>query len=59
VGPDPRAVDDRAPTKGLYILTGSATPREDVNRHSGAGRIAVIQMRRSWTVTRSPPKTRD
>jgi len=40
-----RAVDDRAPTKGLYILTGSATPREDVNRHSGAGRIAVIQMR--------------
>ena len=40
-----RAVDDRAPAKGLYILTGSATPREDVNRHSGAGRIAIIQMR--------------
>jgi predicted AAA+ superfamily ATPase len=40
-----RAVDDRAPTKGLYLLTGSATPRDDVNRHSGAGRIAVIQMR--------------
>ncbi len=40
-----RAVDDHAPTKGLYILTGSATPSEDVNRHSGAGRIAVIQMR--------------
>ena len=40
-----RAVDDRAPSKGLYILTGSATPHEDVNRHSGAGRIAVIQMR--------------
>jgi predicted AAA+ superfamily ATPase len=40
-----RAVDDRAPTKGLYILTGSATPRADVNRHSGAGRIAIIQMR--------------
>ncbi|WP_067430533.1 ATP-binding protein [Nocardioides jensenii] len=40
-----RAVDDRAPAKGLYILTGSATPREDINRHSGAGRIAVIQMR--------------
>ncbi|MGJ9412944.1 ATP-binding protein [Aeromicrobium sp. CF4.19] len=40
-----RAVDDRAPMKGLYILTGSATPREDVNRHSGAGRIAIIQMR--------------
>lgn len=40
-----RAVDDRAPAKGLYILTGSATPSEDVNRHSGAGRIAIIQMR--------------
>ena len=40
-----RAVDDRAPAKGLYILTGSATPREDVNRHSGAGRIAISQMR--------------
>lgn len=40
-----RAVDDRAPAKGLYILTGSATPRDDVNRHSGAGRIAIIQMR--------------
>lgn len=40
-----RAVDDRAPAKGLYILTGSATPREDINRHSGAGRIAIIQMR--------------
>lgn len=40
-----RAVDDRAPAKGLYILTGSATPNDDVNRHSGAGRISVIQMR--------------
>lgn len=40
-----RAVDDHAPEKGLYILTGSATPNEDVNRHSGAGRIAIIQMR--------------
>lgn len=40
-----RAVDDRSPDKGLFIMTGSATPREDVTRHSGAGRIAVIQMR--------------
>lgn len=40
-----RAVDDQAPAKGLYILTGSATPSDDVNRHSGAGRIAIIQMR--------------
>lgn len=40
-----RAVDDRAPAKGLYILTGSATPNDDVNRHSGAGRIGIIPMR--------------
>jgi predicted AAA+ superfamily ATPase len=40
-----RAVDDRAPAKGLYVLTGSATPRDDVARHSGAGRIATITMR--------------
>jgi len=40
-----RGVDDRAPNKGLYILTGSATPSDDISRHSGAGRIAVIQMR--------------
>lgn len=40
-----RTVDDRAPAKGLCILTGSATPDDDVNRHSGAGRISIIQMR--------------
>lgn len=40
-----RAVDDRAPAKGLFILTGSSTPSDDVNRHSGAGRISIIQMR--------------
>ncbi len=30
---------------GLYILTGSSTPNEDVRRHSGAGRISVLAMR--------------
>ena len=40
-----RAVDDRNPLKGQFILTGSATPDDDVMRHSGAGRIAAIQMR--------------
>ncbi|NNM47776.1 ATP-binding protein [Knoellia koreensis] len=40
-----RAVDDRSPEKGLFIMAGSATPRDDINRHSGAGRIGVIQMR--------------
>lgn len=39
-----RQVDDRQ-GRGLYILTGSATPRDDANRHSGAGRFAVISMR--------------
>lgn len=39
-----RQVDDRD-GKGLYILTGSATPNDDATRHSGAGRFGVIQMR--------------
>lgn len=39
-----RQVDDRQ-GKGLYILTGSATPNDDVTRHSGAGRFGVINMR--------------
>lgn len=39
-----RQVDDRG-TPGQFILTGSATPRDNTNRHSGAGRIAVLRMR--------------
>lgn len=39
-----RAVDDRGEA-GQFILTGSATPRDDVVRHSGAGRISVLRMR--------------
>jgi uncharacterized protein len=42
-----RAVDDGAPP-GPFLLTGSATPpesEEDVQRHSGAGRIDVLRMR--------------
>ena len=39
-----RQVDDRA-APGLCILTGSATPSDDVNRHSGAGRFGTIRMR--------------
>ena len=39
-----RHVDDRQ-QQGQFILTGSATPRDDVNRHSGAGRFAVLRMR--------------
>jgi len=40
-----RAVDDSERGRGLYILAGSATPKDDVNRHSGAGRIGVLTMR--------------
>ena len=39
-----RAVDDRGEA-GQFILTGSATPRDVVARHSGAGRISVLRMR--------------
>lgn len=39
-----REVDDRD-GKGLYILTGSATPTDDAARHSGAGRFSVMSMR--------------
>ena len=40
-----RAVDDRSPARGQFILTGSATPSDDVRRHSGAGRFARVRMR--------------
>lgn len=39
-----RQVDDRD-GKGLFILTGSATPTDDASRHSGAGRFSVLPMR--------------
>lgn len=40
-----REVDDRSPQRGLYILTGSATPNDDVDRHTGAGRFSTVRMR--------------
>ncbi|MDR1077805.1 MAG: DUF4143 domain-containing protein [Propionibacteriaceae bacterium] len=39
-----RAVDDHA-GKGLYVLTGSARPRDNARMHSGAGRIGRVRMR--------------
>jgi len=39
-----RQVDARQ-ARGLVLLTGSATPRDDDARHSGAGRIGVLTMR--------------
>ncbi|MGL5829669.1 MAG: ATP-binding protein, partial [Angustibacter sp.] len=39
-----RQVDDRN-QPGQFLLTGSATPRDNASRHSGAGRISVLKMR--------------
>lgn len=39
-----RAVDDRR-APGQFILTGSATPDDSVQRHSGAGRFGIVEMR--------------
>lgn len=36
---------DARQAKGQFILTGSATPSDDVTRHSGAGRIARLTQR--------------
>lgn len=36
-------VDDRQ-QRGQFILSGSATPADDVTRHSGAGRFARLRM---------------
>jgi len=40
-----RFASDRTKEKGLYLLTGSVTPRKDSYAHSGAGRIARFHMR--------------
>ena len=39
-----RAVDDRG-LFGQFILTGSASPADDITRHSGAGRFSRLRMR--------------
>lgn len=39
-----RGVDDHT-ERGLYLLTGSATPRDTARLHSGAGRIGRLRMR--------------
>jgi predicted AAA+ superfamily ATPase len=38
------AVDDRG-LPGQFLLTGSATPADDVTRHSGAGRFGHVRLR--------------
>jgi predicted AAA+ superfamily ATPase len=39
-----RAVDDRG-KPGQFILTGSAVPRDEASRHTGAGRFVHLRMR--------------
>ncbi|MCL2820333.1 MAG: DUF4143 domain-containing protein [Oscillospiraceae bacterium] len=39
-----RFASDRTDEKGLYLLTGSVTPKERSFAHSGAGRIGRIRM---------------
>jgi len=40
-----RAAADDTGTAGSFILTGSATPTDDLTRHTGTGRITRVQMR--------------
>ena len=39
-----REVDSRG-VAGQFVLTGSATPSDEASRHSGAGRMAIVEMR--------------
>ena len=39
-----RLVDHRR-RPGQFVLTGSSVPRDDVSRHTGAGRFSFLQMR--------------
>ena len=39
-----RAVDAAGGKRGLFVLTGSSTPAKDAVTHSGAGRIARLDM---------------
>ncbi|MEG1008716.1 MAG: DUF4143 domain-containing protein [Clostridia bacterium] len=36
---------DKENKTGLYILTGSATPKDDTNLHSGVGRFSFVEMK--------------
>ena len=46
IWPHVRAACDAEPgATGRFILTGSATPPDDLTRHSGAGRVSRVRMR--------------
>jgi predicted AAA+ superfamily ATPase len=40
-----RRVVDFSPDRGLFILTGSSIPNDDITRHSGAGRFVRLRQR--------------
>ncbi len=40
-----RHVSDERRLTGQFILTGSASPADDITRHSGAGRVGRVRMR--------------
>ena len=40
-----RAAADEGDGPGRFILTGSASPADDVTRHTGAGRVRRVRMR--------------
>ena len=40
-----RAVADEGRRTGRFILTGSASPADDITRHTGTGRVTRIRMR--------------
>jgi hypothetical protein len=40
-----RAVDDLGGAPARFILTGSATPKDDARRHTGAGRYSMLRLR--------------
>ncbi|WP_353952455.1 DUF4143 domain-containing protein [Knoellia sp. S7-12] len=40
-----REVDDLGGAPGTFVLTGSATPVDDAQRHTGAGRYSMLRMR--------------
>ena len=40
-----RAAADDGRRPGRFILTGSATPADDITRHTGAGRVKRVRMR--------------
>lgn len=52
-----REVDDRA-VPGQFILTGSATPHEETQRHSGAGRFGTLRMRTMTLVEKQAVQAR-